>query len=90
MRIGGDDDPMAVLDARGCVRGLRVVDAGAMPQTTSGIANSPMLMLAERAAERIATDARGRRGRSRRYCSGPSRPAAAKQVEPGWSGQMTT
>lgn len=60
-RIGRDDDPMAVLDRR-CrvrgVRGLRVVDAGAMPQITSGNTNSPTLMLAERAAEWIVADAR--------------------------------
>jgi len=61
-RMGRDDDPMAVLDAR-CrvrgVRGLRVVDAGAMPQITSGNTNSPTLMLAERAAEWIVAAARG-------------------------------
>ena len=60
-RIGRDGDPMAVLDPR-CrvrgVRGLRVVDAGAMPQITSGNTNSPTLMLAERAAEWIVADAR--------------------------------
>jgi choline dehydrogenase len=59
-RIGRDEDPMAVLDAR-CrvrgVRGLRVVDAGAMPQITSGNTNSPTLMLAERAADWIVADA---------------------------------
>jgi choline dehydrogenase len=61
-RMGRDDDPLAVLDAR-CrlrgVRGLRVVDAGAMPSITSGNTNSPTLMLAERAAEWIVADARG-------------------------------
>jgi choline dehydrogenase len=60
-RMGRDGDPMAVLDAR-CrvrgVRGLRVVDAGAMPQITSGNTNSPTLMLAEKAAEWIVGDAR--------------------------------
>ena len=59
-RIGRDSDPMAVLDARCRVRGLRglrVVDAGAMPQITSGNTNSPTLMLAERAAEWIVADA---------------------------------
>ena len=58
--IGRDDDPMAVLDTRlrvRGVRGLRVVDAGAMPQITSGNTNSPTLMLAERAAEWILADA---------------------------------
>jgi choline dehydrogenase len=61
-RMGRDGDPMAVLDARCRVRGLRglrVVDAGAMPSITSGNTNSPTLMLAERAAEWIVADARG-------------------------------
>jgi choline dehydrogenase-like flavoprotein len=40
------------------VRGLRVVDAGAMPQITSGNTNSPTLMMAERAAEWIVAEAR--------------------------------
>lgn len=52
-RMGRADDPMAVLDSqlrvRG-VRGLRVVDAGAMPTITSGNTNSPTLMMAEKAA----------------------------------------
>lgn len=52
--MGADDDPRAVLDShlrvRG-VRGLRVVDAGAMPTITSGNTNSPVLMMAEKAAE---------------------------------------
>ena len=56
-KMGSDDDPMAVLDSqlrvRG-VRGLRVVDAGAMPTITSGNTNSPTLMMAEKAAEWIA------------------------------------
>ncbi|TFY97782.1 GMC family oxidoreductase [Ramlibacter rhizophilus] len=55
-RMGPADDPMAVLDARlrvHGVRGLRVVDAGAMPTITSGNTNSPTLMMAERAAEWI-------------------------------------
>ena len=52
-------DPMAVLDSRLRVRGidaLRVVDAGAMPTITSGNTNSPVLMIAERAAEWIRTE----------------------------------
>ncbi len=59
-RMGRDGDPLAVLDARLRVRGvagLRVVDAGAMPTTTSGNTNSPTLMLAEKAAHWIASDA---------------------------------
>jgi choline dehydrogenase len=59
--MGRDGDPRAVLDARMRVRGiagLRVVDAGAMPTITSGNTNSPVLMMAEKAAEWIAQDAR--------------------------------
>jgi len=62
-RMGRDDDPMAALDARlrlRGVRGVRVVDAGAMPLITSGNTNSPTLMMAEKAAEWIAADARAR------------------------------
>jgi len=53
-RMGRDGEPGAVLDARLRVRGvagLRVVDASAMPDITSGNTNSPTLMIAERAAE---------------------------------------
>ena len=60
-RMGRDDDPMAVLDSKLRVRGigrLRVVDGGAMPTITSGNTNSPILMIAEKAAEWIARDAR--------------------------------
>jgi len=64
-RMGRVDDPMAVLDSElrlldgqgGTVRGLRVVDAGAMPTITSGNTNSPTLMIAERAAQWIAESA---------------------------------
>jgi len=35
------------------VQGLRVVDGSVMPQITSGNPNSPIIMIAERAAELI-------------------------------------
>jgi choline dehydrogenase len=53
-KMGRDGDETAVLDSQLRVRGvagLRVVDAGAMPTITSGNTNSPILMMAERAAE---------------------------------------
>jgi choline dehydrogenase len=58
--MGRDDDPMAVVNARLQVRGvagLRVVDAGVMPTITSGNTNSPTLMVAEKAARLILSDA---------------------------------
>jgi choline dehydrogenase len=58
-RMGRDDDPLAVVDARlrvRGVRGLRVVDASVMPTITSGNTNSPTLMIAERAAHWITKE----------------------------------
>jgi choline dehydrogenase len=55
-KMGRSDDPLAVLDSRlrvRGVRGLRVVDASVMPTITSGNTNSPTLMIAERAADWI-------------------------------------
>jgi choline dehydrogenase len=52
-KMGAANDPTAVLDSRLKVRGiaaLRVVDGGAMPSITSGNTNSPILMMAEKAA----------------------------------------
>jgi len=59
--MGRDDDAMAVVDARLRLRGvagLRVVDASVMPTLPSGNIASPVLMIAERAAEWIARDYR--------------------------------
>jgi choline dehydrogenase len=60
-KMGPAADPMAVVDARlrvHGVRSLRVVDASVMPTITSGNTNSPTLMLAERAAAWVIEDSR--------------------------------
>ena len=59
-KMGRADDPMAVVDSHLRVIGianLRVVDASVMPLITSGNTNSPVLMLAEKAARWIAQEA---------------------------------
>jgi choline dehydrogenase len=53
-KMGAQNDPMSVLDSNLCVkgvRGLRVVDASAMPNITSGNTAAPTMMMAQRVAE---------------------------------------
>lgn len=60
-KMGQAHDPMAVLDQQMRVRGvsgLRVVDASVMPVITSGNPNSPIIMIAEKAAQSIRADRR--------------------------------
>jgi choline dehydrogenase len=57
----GSDAKTSVVDARLRVHGaqnLRVIDASAFPQITSGNINAPVLMLAWKAAEMVMADAR--------------------------------
>jgi choline dehydrogenase len=60
-KIGGDDDPQAVLDSsfrvRG-VKGLRVVDASVFPRIPGFFVVMPIYMIAEKAADAILPDAR--------------------------------
>ncbi len=60
-KMGLPSDPLAVVDERLRVFGverLRVVDASVMPTITSGNTNSPVIMIAEKAAALIREDAR--------------------------------
>jgi len=55
-RMGADDDPMAVVDTAGRVRGidgLRVVDASIFPVVPCANTNFPVLMTAEKISDAI-------------------------------------
>lgn len=61
VKMGRDDDPAAVLDARLRLRGvagLRVVDASVMPAITSGNTAAPSMMIGEKGAQMVREDAR--------------------------------
>jgi 5-(hydroxymethyl)furfural/furfural oxidase len=58
-RMGADDDPMAVTDPSGRVRGvqgLRVVDASIMPSIPCANTNIPTIMTSEKMADAILSD----------------------------------
>ncbi len=58
-KMGRSNDPMAVVDSELRVRGvagLRVVDGSVMPFVTSGNCNSPIIMIADRAADLIRAE----------------------------------
>ena len=55
-KMGGAQDPMAVVDPQARVYGLerlRVVDSSIMPSVTTGNLNAPTIMLAEKSADHI-------------------------------------
>jgi len=60
-KMGRDTDPRAVVDATLRVIGLdrlRVIDASVMPAITSGNTNAPTMMIAEKGAALILSDAK--------------------------------
>jgi 5-(hydroxymethyl)furfural/furfural oxidase len=62
--MGADDDPMAVTDNQGRVRGvagLRVVDASLFPAVPCANTNFPTLMTAEKISDMMLTEADARR-----------------------------
>ncbi len=61
VKMGREDDPMAVLDERLRVRGvggLRVIDASVMPAITSGNTANPTMMIAEKGVAMLKEDGR--------------------------------
>jgi 5-(hydroxymethyl)furfural/furfural oxidase len=57
--MGSDDDPMAVTDASGRVRGvrgLRVVDASIFPAIPCANTNFPTMMVAEKIADEMVRE----------------------------------
>jgi choline dehydrogenase-like flavoprotein len=58
--MGLEHDPLAVVDQRLRViglDGLRVIDASVMPTITSGNTNTPTIMIADKGAQCVLSDA---------------------------------
>src|SRR3954454_20285150 len=70
--MGGPDDPWAVVDSRGAVKGvagLRVVDASIMPVVPSVALNPTTIMIAERIAKEVYAATPGSRNRGGQVAS---------------------